>query len=373
MSSFRCASCVATVLIAIAIVPVGTTALGEERIQPRFVLSGDFRARLEGDWASETSAGIRRDDRLRTRVRGRIGLHARVTPAVTVAVRLRTGARASHQSPHVTVLDLTGHDTGSSGFAFDRWSVRAESGALWGWAGRDTLPFWRPNELFWDDDATVAGLAAGYRIGDLALIAGAFSLPVGMEEFAGRMYAAQIRLDRTFGSVELDAAFGRYKIEADPDDPEATLLLDGNGLRDYDVWVGALTLTFTAGRRPLTLGADLMRNTAEYEPGLEDRDRRTGGAVSLRWGSTDAPGDWQLGVTYARIGRLAVNASYAQDDWHRWGSPTETRASGFRGWELRAVTRLDDATTLVARYFRAAALVGPEDGNRARLDLDWKF
>lgn len=62
--------------------------------------------------------------------------------------------------PHITILDYDGNDSGGPDFNLDRWFLETRRSGFWGWAGRNGAPLWKLNELFWDDDATPAGLAA---------------------------------------------------------------------------------------------------------------------------------------------------------------------------------------------------------------------
>jgi hypothetical protein len=52
-----------------------------------------------------------------------------------------------------------------------------------------------------------------------------------------------------------------------------------------------------------------------------------GYVFSARYGSTSSRGDWLAAYYYARIESLAVIASYAQDDWVRWGNGPQTESS----------------------------------------------
>ena len=111
------------------------------------------------------------------------------------------------------------------------------------------------------------------------------------------------------------------------------------------------------------------------DPGItaSNEDETDGWDVYVKYGSTKNKGDWLLGYWYADIEQLAVNSSFAQDDWVRWGSATQTRASDFRGHELRAAYGLGGGMNLVARLYLVEAITTVEDGNRFRLDFNYKF
>ena len=86
-------------------------------------------------------------------------------------------------------------------------------------------------------------------------------------------------------------------------------------------------------------------------------------------------GDWLAAYYYARIEQFAVNNSFAQDDWVRWGSATQTRASNMQGHEFRGAYVLMKNMNLVGRLYLTEAVSdnNDEDGNRFRLDLNYKF
>lgn len=165
---------------------------------PMMEVFGDLRFRLEEDWDSKQSDGTARDDRGRARLRARIGVKIRPTDSLEFTTRLRTGSRASQQSPHITLHDFNDNDTGDKDLVFDKWYMRLQGTHAWVWGGRNSLPFWKQNELLWDDDATVAGAAVGYNYplgqgglsGNLAYLL----LPDGMDRFNGDMWLAQLSI-----------------------------------------------------------------------------------------------------------------------------------------------------------------------------------
>ncbi len=357
---------------ALAVSPVAAED-GSDRIEPY----GDFRFRLEQDWDSRTATGAERADRARARIRVRLGVDFRPTERVTVGARLRSGSDRSQQSPHITIVDFDGGDTGDADFNLDRWFLRASSrsGRFSGWIGCDGFPFWRQNELFWDDDVTLAGIAGSFEQtvganGRLAVHAGWFSLPVGMRRFSGELGALQVVYGVPVGDAKLTVAGGYFAADANPADPDAGTLLNGDGLRDYAILVGSVQVELSAGGRPLTLGADLIDNREDYPANAGE----TGGFVfSARYGSTSERGDWLAGYTYARIESLAVIASYAQDDWVRWGNGPQTRGSNFRGHELRFARSLARNLNVVLRLYLVESITTIEDGKRFRVDFNYRF
>lgn len=145
----------------------------------RFVLYGDARLRAEIDWNSQDPNGVQRDDRSRLRARVRAGFRFEPNEHWEFGARLRTGQDDSQQSPHITLVDFNGNDTGDADFNFDRWYLRGRAGAFEATAGREELPFWKQDPMFFDDDVTMVGVSAKWTHdagpGPLALAGGVFS------------------------------------------------------------------------------------------------------------------------------------------------------------------------------------------------------
>jgi len=84
--------------------------------------------------------------------------------------------------------------------------------------------------------------------------------------------------------------------------------------------------------------------------------------------------DWLLGYYNARIEALAVNASFAQDDWLRFGGRNgQTGSSDFKCHEFRVARAISENRNLTARYFAVDVLSGVRGSNRFRLGLNWAF
>lgn len=350
--------------------------LADDGAESKLRFSGDFRFRIEADWDSQRADGRARDDRTRARVRGRFSLSLAATERLSLGLRLRTGARESQQSPHITVYDFDDNPRGEAEALFDRWFLRFEDEGRWLRLGRDTYPFWKQNELFWDDDVTLPGLAVGRRRGALTLTAAWLALPDGGVDFGGTLLGAQALLSRRAGPLDLDLAFTVLALEGDSG---TRFLRQGNGARDYTLWQASLRLRREWRGRPLGLGLDLTHNSEPYRRDDSDpftaahHDQVDGWVVSLQWGRTQQRGDWLLGYFLARIETLAVNASYSQDDWVRWGSATQTDGSDFEGHELRLAVGLGGGSNLVARLYLAEAITSPQDGRRFRVDYNLRF
>jgi hypothetical protein len=252
--------------------------------------------------------------------------------------------------------------------------------------------FWTQNELLWDRDVTVLGGLAGVGFGSAAtawaLRGGLFGLPDGAWAIHGTMAAGQLTVDhRPRSELQMVAGAGYFQLAGSE---SATRLREGNGARDYRI--GSLSGQVRVAIRPnglrlgyVRVGADGLHNFERYDPASTDsvaarsRQERSGLVAQAALGSARAAeptrglGAWELTYTYARIEKLAVNASFAQDDWMRWGSAGQTDASDFRGDELGLRAWLTNQLDLHLRAYGVRSLTSIEDGRRIRLDLNLRL
>lgn len=346
----------------------------------RLDLSGDLRLRYESDWDCRTADGMRRDDRERLRIRARVGLTIDPVSWGSFGLRLRTGASDSHQSPHVTLADFSGNPTGPNGLGWDRWFVSFRSDRGTAWVGRNSFPFWTQNELFWDEDVTPMGLSLRYDhpigAGTLTVSAGYFALPDGMTRFVPHLSAGQLVYSTDLGAVTLTAAGGAFFFDGRSG---AKYLRNGNGARDYAIWAGSVESRMNLGGLPVAAGADVMRNLKGYSADDPDpftaanRDQTDGYVARITVGGLTGRGGWLAAYYYAYVEPFAVNASYAQDDWHRFGSATQTDASDFKGHEFRLAYALGGQVNLVARLYLVEAITTAQEGKRFRVDFNWRL
>ncbi len=354
-------------------------------------ISGDLRLRLEQDWDSKRGDGTERDDRLRMRGRARLRFDAQIDESWKAVLRIRSGSDDSQQSPHVTLYDFDDNDTGDADFNLDLWYGQYEAN---GWrisAGRNSFNLWRQDEYIFDDDVTALGMGITYvqdvGAGKLSYNGGFGSLPSGMRDFSGQYATAQVVYDLEKESYGLTVAGGYMGIDADPDDEDsAALLLTENSSRDYQTAALQAQLRIKTLDRPLKLALTAGHNFEDYDDEPVDsfsefhKDDDDFYVLFATWGSAEKQGDWLLGYYYAYIEALALNSSYTEDDWVRWGNANQTRATNMKGSEFRLAYGLADSMNLVGRVMFVDAIellnagdTSKEDGKRARLDLNIKF
>lgn len=340
---------------------------------------GDIRLRYEYDWDSENEQGVPREDRNRGRIRARLGAGYQLHENWSVGVRIRTGDSDSQQSPHLTFAT----DDGSRDdvdFVPDRYFLQYKNASGYVWGGRNPLPFWYQNELFWDEDVTPTGVggAHDWRFGDgtLTASAGGFFLPDGGYGLNGEMLAGQLKWTSPVKPGQLTAAAGlNYLFGEDG----ASNLRNRNGDRDYMIGVGSVQWSVPWGNLPVAFGADVFYNFLNYDAAdvapfpASREDEVLGYVFSVQLGQLRKRNDWLVGYYYAYIEQFSVNASYAQDDWIRFGSGAQTDGSDFKGHEFRAGYALSPKINILARLYLVEAITTVQDGNRFRLDLNWRF
>ena len=342
--------------------------------------SGDLRLRYEWDWDSQNAAGVARTDRDRARYRARASLGYKFSNEWSFGARARTGNRLSQQSPHLT-FSSSDNVTDDFEVALDRYYLQFKQGPLTAWGGRNTTPFWQQNEMFWDEDVTPTGVAGSYETkleqGSLTATAGAFFLPDGAVDLNGSMVGGQLKYTLPVKPAQLTLAGGLYSFDGKRG---AANLRNRNGVRGYLIGVlSAQWSTPTGTGQPLVFGVDLIKNFEDYSAtdalpfGASHANETAGYVFSALYGQLKNPHDWQVGYYYAHIETLAVNASYAQDDWARFGSATQSDVTDFKGHEFRATYVITKTLNFGARLFLVDAISSIQNAKRLRLDLNWKF
>ena len=347
---------------------------------PAFSYFGDIRLRYEWDWDSQNAAGAPRADRDRARARVRLGAGYKFDSHWSVGARVRTGDRDGQQSPHLT-FHASDDITDDLEVALDRYFLQFKRDGLTAWGGRNSTPFWQQNEMVWDEDVTPTGIAASYqhKLEDGASVTatgGAFALPDGMTHLNGRLYGAQVKYTRSIAPSQFTAAATLYQFDGEEG---ARFLRNRNGARDYLIGVASAEWTTPVSGRPLAIGVDLIKNFENYSAAevaplaARHADETNGYVFSVQWGSLKNAHDWFAGYSYAHIETLAVNASFSQDDWARFGSGPQSDLTDIKGHELRAGYAFTKNLNLMARLFLVDAITSIQDGKRFRVDLNFKF
>ncbi|MEM7160096.1 MAG: putative porin [Myxococcota bacterium] len=372
----------------------------------RFRLVADFRYRFEHDWNSRFDDGTYRLDRFRMRYRLRLGFVANVTRNISFGAVARTGVPSNLQSPHVNV----GYNGfGAAPFNLGRAYVRGDYKYLWWWLGKNRNPFWRQNELFWDDDVTPEGIAVGGTIPLHSAIdfnpTVAYFVPNHeqvLEYPDAHMVGGQLAFVVRAGElVTLDvasSAMHMHQLFLVPQHLGRELWDQGGPIgarRDYTFIVSGIRATVATGTLryalPFSIGLDHSVNVQDYtnDDTVFDHHRDQKHMVvaqarfghATRTGAGSSRGDWYVGYTYARKQELSVVSYYTEDDWVRWGNIHGNRNTGYQGHEIRAAFAVGPHVDLLARLYLVEALlprlqndaIARENGNRVRVEVNVHF
>jgi len=349
-----------------------------------------MRLRIEQDWDSSKGDGTERDDRLRLRYRLRAGVEATINDQWSAVVSIRSGPDKSQQSPHTTFVDFDDGPTGPYDFNLDHWYLNYSKGGFGAWIGRNEMSFWHQDDLFINDNVTYPGVGASYQHGfangQLTWNLNHVALPVGMKKTSGTGLLGEIVYQREFADSGITVSGGYFDTNADPDDPDGSILLTENNTRDYELANIMLQYRSQIFKQPYYIGLDYSRNLKNYDDAMPGsfsdfhKDDRDGYVIEGVWGDRGKQGDWQFGYYYSYLEALALHSSYITDDWVRWGNVNQVRATNLKGSEFRAVYTIRSNLNLVTRLFLVDAIdllepddTSKEDGKRWRLDLNWTF
>ncbi|MFQ5652805.1 MAG: putative porin [bacterium] len=355
-----------SILVASVFVGAGLFAQDSGSVE-KLKFAGDLRLRFEKDY--EVSG---KEDRDRARYRFRFGLVHKRGDHIEIGARLASGSLTDQQSPHQTF----GDDFGKKNFYMDRAYFKYSWKSGWFWIGKNSFPFWKQNELFWDDDVNPEGVSASYSAKDFAgpgskltLTGGEYIIDNFNDLLESSVVAGQVSVNKKTGAVNFTAAAGLFFFNNNNGD---TLSFNALNNMDHNILVVSAQVKFDVSPSlPVTVGADYMKNLEDPAvAGFDDETRGFVAQVSL--GKLKAPGDWLFGAYYARIEKFAVVPNFAQDDWWRFGSG-HTDSSDLKGFELRAAVQIGKKMNLVARHYVTEMIKGSKEANRFRLDLNVKY
>ncbi len=403
-------------------------------------LTGDVRVREQGDlFASDnaefayldfnevnqkggigkagTSAFLNTtEDRLRTRLRARLGLVARLGDGFTAGLRLATGNFTDPVSTNQTLAQTSGRYTFGVEQAYLRYD--AKSGADWSWlsltGGRMSNPF-HSTDLVFDGDLTFEGFAGTYRHAlaasrraDHQVFATLGAFPLEEVELSSDdkwLYAGQLGVVWRFDNeLRVSGAVGYYaydNITGIRNDLDSTLhdytapvfLQKGNTLfdirNDADPSTNLFALAADYQLLNVVVGLDVpvfdeyqLSMLADYvtnlgydrddvfaRTGLDIEDRTDGYMVEVGFGhpKIDRRHAWRTSLRYRYLERDAVLDAFTDSDFHLGGTDGE-------GFVLRGDYGLGRNVFLTFRYLSANEIDGPPLGiDVVQLDLNGQF
>ena len=342
------------------------------KTEKKFKFYGDFRFRGELDRNSRRTDGSYRIDRDRLRYRLRFGFKYNYNEHFELGGRLRSGNPLNQQSPHVTI----GDDFRPDEISIDKVYLKYSYDNYWIWGGKNSMPFWRQNEMLWDDDVTPEGISTGgkFQIGNeqkLEYVLAYYIANRSEKKFndTGNLIVTQLIFTKNIRDQKLTASTGFIFGNNLQNIP----VPEGSFFMNYKIWASSIQYKWNS----FIFGADLYQNFENYSdhPNMDEiyKDQKTGYVGSVKY----SIGKFQFGYSYAHIEKYAVIDYFAQDDWLRWGTPIFTRSSNFKGYELKARYHFNSQFDLTFRAWFVNGIVTTgsflESGDRFRLDFNFRF
>lgn len=364
---------------------------------------GDFRFRADRDKASKRFDGVTREKVERNLMRFRAGVKYRLNRKLSFVGRIRAGGDSrDNQQSSFTQL---GDEFAPKNVFLDQAYAKGGIGNLKYWVGKNSLPFWKQNQLYWDSDVNPEGVTfyqSFKGMNDAWKIRPVFGYYQvrADNEYAdsSTMMAYQVNGKiRTGGMSKIKWGTGMIhlsNVTGWPDTVEGrSTPIEKDHLRDYKIWVSSVKWATDFGRIPFGVGFDYMKNMedktvqdADNKDPLEDE--KTGMALNVTLGKLKDRGDWKFRYIYADIGKHAVAPYFAQDHWHAWryseinAGSSGTRSSNFTGHGISLSYGLSKKSDLTFSTYKVESKkkdtgisddAVAEDSDRMRLDYTVSF
>lgn len=357
-----------------------------QKILENLKFTADVRLRVEHDWDSMKADSTMRDDRTRFRFRLRFGAKYAYKWA-SLGFRIRTGNLNDQQGPHVTLGGGTGEFSNIQ-LGFEKVYFQAQHKWFKMWLGKNTFPFQKQNELFWNDNVYPEGIAIRTSHKFNSKIAS--GLDVNLGHFIVNSNGKYLDTDRFFQGYQLVGEFWEDRIKVFPSFYYFNKLQDipdGKGTYDveYSIFHTGAEVTVRKANPRIKLGADYYNNLSDLKSNdsipSNLRNQNQGAVASVKIGDLKKKHGWTVELYYAFMQRYAVVDYFAQNDWARWdysgADATGTRLTNSQGAEIRlGYSPLKNLTFIFRGYYLQQLIrqgIALEDGYRVRLDLNFGF
>jgi hypothetical protein len=378
----------------------------------KFTWSGDFRYRNETiDTAPNTTTPDHA--RNRDRIRVRFGVLAKVNDTVSAKIQLSTvnNGDDNPRSTNQTLGEAWSRKPIGFDLAYIDWKMAQPLNLQ---LGKHPQPWVRTASYFWDGDLTPEGAALKFARGPW--FGGVFYDWLSERDnnttpnlrTDAKLIGAQLGMKPQLGPVTLTGAVAYYEVTNVKDQIASATPLPGaaagatctinpafsgstNGNTTYDdngATAGGcarllsgfrplsvlLQADFKAGKLPLTVFADYMKNTdAEVNP-VAGSKLDTAYAFGFMLNKASAPKSWEIGYLYQVTEKDAVFGQFVDSDFG--GGVTDTKGSVIKAaWVPVANWTLNGTYFINTRFNDAPS--GPTttdlDYKRLQLDLNFKF
>jgi hypothetical protein len=314
-------------------------------------------------------------DRIRHRIRARLGLDAKLSDTLAAGFQIATGESGNPRSSNATLDDASLGKQILLDLAYVDWRPRPDMLLT---AGKQKQPWFRAGtSMFFDNDANPEGLAFQY-----GGTSGPFAKAWGfwLDERAAAADATVIGAQAGYAftqGVTVAAGFWDYAaVQGEPllgfsGSPAGNSSYTGSDCGpgalkcytyDYDVVVLDAQWAGRAGQRPLVLFGGYLENLrAEHES--------DGFNLGFVFGRAADPGSWEAGALYQDVGRDAQFGALYESDF------ADGLTQG-RGLVLHGAWVPAKNVNLRATYFyneRSYDTAAEADYRRLQLDLNLKF
>lgn len=356
-------------------------------LQKKLSLTGDFRFRIEQDWKVKDANGDFRDDRSRLRYRFRFGLKYQLNDWASFGGRLRSGNLNDQQGPHVTLGGNT-NEFSLVQIGLEKLFFKLDKDWITAWIGKNTFPFQKQNELFWNDNVFPEGVGVKMQwplknagpFNSIGITGGHFIINSSNKSFGDDSYLQALQLETKLWEKRISLFPSVYYFHKIADVP------DGKGTFNIPYTILHFGAKARIVQQPkIEVGLDYYQNIEDYGTTsviLDDfKKEKTGFVFNVKVGSLKQKGDWAVHLYCAYLQKYAIVDYFAQNDWARWDysskGATGARLSNFRGAELRIGYAFEEKFNLVLRTYLVEQLVpsgtSQESSNRIRLDLNIGF
>lgn len=354
--------------------------------QKKLTFTGDFRFRIEQDWNSQNQDGIKRADRSRLRYRFRFGLNYAIDQNSSFGGRVRTGNLNDQQGPHVTLGGNKG-EFELVQVGFEKLFYQYKNKGFSGWVGKNSIPLFKLNEVFWNDNVFPEGVGIKYRptfkrpksLPEVSVHAGHFIIQSRNQNFSSDSY---LQIFQFYANIKnrIKLFPGFYYFNRVGNYPDNLQTFDLN----YSILhLGSQVMIDKKGK--FKLGMEFYNNFQDY--GTNDsipdnlKNETRGIVLTAEYGSMKQPGDWLFFLSYANMQKYSIVDYFAQNDWSRWDyssiGATGARISNFHGVEIKIGYAVKENFNINLRTYFVEQLVRigtfKENGSRMRLDLNIGF
>ncbi|MDA9774279.1 putative porin, partial [Saprospiraceae bacterium] len=329
--------------------------------------------------------GSFRQDRSRLRYRFRVGTTYK-NDWYSVGLRIRTGDPNKQQDPQLT-LGKGFKEFGTLPIGFEKIFFQANWKNTKIWAGKNTYPFEKNNELFWSDNVFPEGITLEKAINvntklinEIKLIGGHFILGSNDSSFSNDAYLSGLQTSVSGLNKRVHIFPSLYLFRNIPNIPDGSHTF----LIDYTI-LHFGTKALLLKDKSISFELDFYRNVENYDQSNDVpqnlKNQKTGYTIGLQYGALKTKKDWFFIATYANLQRYSVVDFMAQNDWARWDysgdSSPDGRLSNLNGVEIVAAYAINNKMNVVMKYYTVNQLVtygiDKETGQRIRFDLNVKI